>query len=104
MSNIFEFDRIDCNFGLMPELKVLILRLQSVGNTHKHVIYQYGFGLVWLMNEIGDKVDFRNVFTQRLKDCSRQSFLADIGMSPKAISYKMFKSLKSTYQCNCHTN
>jgi hypothetical protein len=89
--------------------------------THtKHVLYQYGFGFVWIAGEIGDARMFLNAFTQRLKDCAKQTMHSDINTSPKALSYRLFKSaltpgsyislpltynLKralSNFRCSCH--
>ena len=58
----------------------------------KRLLYQYGFGYVWIANEVGNARLLIQQFTQRLFDCEQQSILADINASPKALSYKLYKS------------
>ena len=61
--------------------------------THvKHLLYQYGFGYVWIVNEVGNQALFIQNFTQRLKECAYQSTFDDIGSSSKALTYKLYKS------------
>ena len=44
----------------------------------KYLLFQYGFGYVWLHGEVGDINQFISVFVQRLKYCSRQKIIGNI--------------------------
>ena len=61
--------------------------------THiKRVIYQYGFGYVWIANEVGNRAEFLRICTNRLKDCATQELFGNVASSPKALTYKLYKS------------
>jgi hypothetical protein len=85
------------NFRYPGQCYKMLKNLDDMGRftwaTHiKTILYQYGFGYVWIAEEIGDINRFMSEFKKRLKDCARQSILEDIGTSPKSTSYKLFKS------------
>ena len=78
-----------------PRQCYLVLnRLDEAGRvTHvKHLLYQHGFGYVWIAKELGSQAVFLHLFSQRLRDCAYQSLLADIENSPKTLTYKLYKS------------
>ena len=75
----------------------LLRRLDDVGRTTwatniKRLLFQYGFGYVWLSEDVGDFNIFLSQFKQRLIDCSYQTLNGNIESSPKALSYKLYKS------------
>ena len=61
--------------------------------THvKMLLFNYGFRCVWLNSHVGDIDMFMTIFTQRLKDCCKQNIFEFINTSPKAMTYKLYKS------------
>ena len=48
------------------------------------LLFQYGFGYVWLSEDVGDLNIFMKAFKQRLVDCSMQDWSAMISDSGKA--------------------
>ena len=58
----------------------------------KRLLFQFGFGFAWIADELGDTNAFLSLFTQRLTDCSYQTINEDINTTPKAITYKLFKT------------
>ena len=62
--------------------------------THvKDLLFRYGFGIVWITENVGDNNEFIYVFKQRLIDCALQDWHTEITQSRKAIHYKHFKTL-----------
>ena len=62
--------------------------------THvKNLIYRYGFGIVWISENVGDEDVFINVFKQRLIDCAFQDWHSEIVQSRKGLHYMHFKTL-----------
>ena len=59
----------------------------------KEMLYKYGFGYVWIAQDVGNSKQLLGLFTQRLKDCFLQDWFAKINESSKAEHYKCFKSL-----------
>ena len=59
----------------------------------KEMLFTLGFGYVWLAQDLGNSTLLLSLFSQRLKDCYFQDWLAKINESPKAEHYKNFKSL-----------
>jgi hypothetical protein len=75
----------------------MLRRLDELGRitwaTHvKQLLFQYGFGYVWIYGDVGDINMFMQQFTSRLKDCCKQNLHENINTSPKALSYKLFKT------------
>ena len=35
----------------------------------KHLLFKYGFGYVWIAQEVGNDLNIVSMFCQRLKDC-----------------------------------
>ena len=76
---------------------ILLRRLDDLGRTAwathiKRLLFQYGFGYVWFSEDVGDFNIFLSQFEQRLIDCSYQTLNGNIESSPKALSYKRYKS------------
>ena len=59
----------------------------------RHLLFQYGFGYVWIAQEFGNENFFINQFKTRISDCMQQNWHSDINESPRCDSYKEFKSL-----------
>lgn len=59
----------------------------------KHVLFRYGFGFVWISQEIGDTNMFLKLFKQRLIDCCTQQWYENITNSSRCFHYNKFKSL-----------
>ena len=53
----------------------------------RELLFQYGFGHVWLSEDVGDINHFMKTFKQRLIDCSIQDWSARISESGKARHY-----------------
>ena len=51
-------------------------------------MFQYGFGYVWLSEDVGDLNIFMKTCKQRLIDCSMQDLPAIISASGKARHYR----------------
>ena len=62
--------------------------------THiRTLLFEHGFGYVWISNTIGDANQFIDIFTKRIKDISIQNWRSRLDSSSKAEHYKHFKSL-----------
>ena len=51
------------------------------------VLYRYGFGVVWISQELGDLDSFLFEFKQRLKDCATQDWQSDISSTNELYTY-----------------
>ena len=70
---------------------------KSTWATHiKSLLFQHGFGHVWIADSVGDTKAFLFMFKQRIKDISIQNWQSSINKSPKAAHYKYFKSQLDT--------
>ena len=54
----------------------------------KHLLFSYGFGFVWLNEEVGDINMFIRTFKQRIVDCAKQEWHAKLSDSGKARHYR----------------
>ena len=59
----------------------------------KNMLYLYGFGYVWLTQDIGDVKLFINMFKQRLIDCHTQNWSDSVNNSGRCYHYRNYKSL-----------
>ena len=59
----------------------------------KNILYRYGFGEVFIAQEVGDETYFMSVFKQRISDCAKQEWYGEITASSKLDNYCTFKSL-----------
>ena len=62
----------------------------------KNLLFRYGFGFVWIVQEVGDKDSFLHEFRQRLIDCSIQEWSEKVHESEKLECYREFKTLLNT--------
>jgi hypothetical protein len=58
------------------------------------LLFHFGFGYVWISQEVGNAQYCFNVFTQRVQDCNFQEWCANKGASSKLVLYNEFKSLQ----------
>jgi hypothetical protein len=58
----------------------------------KHLLYMYGFGFVWISQDVGDKKSFIQTFKQRIIDCYTQTWHNDVSESSRCHYYKYFKT------------
>ena len=77
---------------------ILLKNLDDAGrrtwaSTVKNLLYTYGFGIVWISQEIGDTSNFLKAFKQRLVDCANQNWHESINTSSRCYHYKNYKSL-----------
>ena len=86
----------------------------------KQLLYSFGFGYVWLAQDVGDQQLFLNTFKQRLIDCHSRKLHSDIESMSKGKYYQSFKSVLlvetylsvnlnydlkkvlSNFRCSCH--
>ena len=74
-------------------LKLLTDNGKVTWRTHvKSLLFENGFGHVWMAKGVGNVCNFLDIFTRRLKDISLQNWHSQINDSPKALHYKHFKS------------
>lgn len=59
----------------------------------KDLLYMYGFGYVWISQDVGDKKLFISKFKQRLTDCFTQDWQRAVNDSSRCTYYKHYKSL-----------
>ena len=59
----------------------------------KNMLYEHGFGYVWLAQEVGNIEQFVLTFKLRLRDCGWQRIHGFIDSSPKTLHYKHFKTM-----------
>ena len=57
----------------------------------KHLLYRYGFGIVWFTHNIGNTNLFISQLEQRLKDCLRQNWHSSITSMSRCDLYKQMK-------------
>ena len=59
----------------------------------KNILFKFGFGEVWLSQNIGDPSYFMLVFKDRLTACATQDWHSAVTSSDKLTNYSEFKSL-----------
>ena len=57
----------------------------------KNLLFRYGFGFVWVSQDVGEVNIFIKQFKQRLIDCMKQNWHSSIDDSPRCDIYKCFK-------------
>ena len=60
------------------------------------MLFKFGFGYVWLSQDVGNSKYLLCLFPERIKDCYFQDWLSKINETPKAEHYKKFKSSLDT--------
>jgi hypothetical protein len=56
----------------------------------KNLLFKYGFGFVWLSQEVGNVNAFIFQFRQRLTDCMRQDWHDKVNTSSRCDFYKLY--------------
>ena len=59
----------------------------------ENFLFSYGFGIVWILQEVGDLKQFIIMLKQRLNDCCSQTWHSGISNSTNCDFYKHLKSL-----------
>ena len=59
----------------------------------RDLLYRFGFGFVWISQDVGNVTRFLKEFQQRVTDCSIQDWHGQIASSPKCEHYKHFKTM-----------
>lgn len=67
----------------------------------KKLLFRYGYGFVWVSQEVGDINIFIKQFKQRLIDCMKQNWHGSIEDSPRCDTYKYFKTLLNPEKYLC---
>ena len=67
----------------------------------KKLLFRYGYGFVWVSQEVGDINSFIKQFKQRLIDCMKQNWHGSIDDSPRCDTYKYFKTLLNPEKYLC---
>ena len=62
----------------------------------KQLLFTYGFGYVWLNEEVGDIDMFIRTFKQRIVDCAKQKWHARLSDLGKARHYRFIMPLLET--------
>eukprot|EP00745_Piridium_sociabile_P040569 TRINITY_DN782_c0_g1_i3.p1 TRINITY_DN782_c0_g1~~TRINITY_DN782_c0_g1_i3.p1 ORF type:complete len:396 (+),score=16.17 TRINITY_DN782_c0_g1_i3:171-1358(+) len=78
----------------------MLFRQQELGHCNwasdmKKVLIENGFGVVWIMQEVGSEKSFVLEFKQRLIDCFQQNWHARISENQK---YRWYHSFKDVFQ------
>lgn len=65
------------------------------------LLFRYGFGYIWITENVGNENAFMKIFKQRLIDCSKQNWCSMIEASSKARHYRFISptSQVSNYIC-----
>lgn len=56
----------------------------------KQLLCTYGFGYVWLEQQVGNEKDFSELFQTRVKDIFIQNWHSELVDSPRARCYLLF--------------
>ena len=59
----------------------------------KHLLFSYGFGYVWIAQDVGSSKLFIRAFIQRLRDSLYQNWNESLNNCSKADTYRCYKSL-----------
>ena len=65
----------------------------------RELLFRYGFGYVWLAEDVGDLNLFMKFFKQRLIDCSKQDCYAKIVFLGKTRHYRFIMSALKVENC-----
>ena len=79
----------------------MLISIDNAGRTcwatHvKSLIFRYGFGFVWISQDIGNVDLLVRNFRQRIIDCVTQNWHSDINNASRGNHYKNYKSLLNT--------
>ena len=86
------------NYRYPKQSYLMLKRLDGSGKTTwaspiKSMLFRFGFGYIWISQDVGNSKLLMHLFTERLKDCYFQEWLSKVADSEKAEHYKHFKSL-----------
>ena len=59
----------------------------------KNILFSFGFGFVWLSQEVGNKELFLSSFEMRVTDLLKQQWFARLSLKPKMRLYVQYKSM-----------
>ena len=59
----------------------------------RDLLYRFGFGFVWISQDVGNVTRFLKEFQQKVIDCSIQDWHGQVASSPKCEHYKHFKTM-----------
>ena len=59
----------------------------------RHLLFKFGFGFVWIAQDIGNPDIFMSQLKLRIADCLKQDWHSSIDNSSRCDHYKHFKSL-----------
>ena len=59
----------------------------------RNLLFQYGFGYVWIAQELGNEMFFKNQFSARITDCMKQTGHSDI------MSHHVVTHIKNLNHC-----
>jgi len=60
------------------------------------MLHQYGFGCVWLSQDVGNESLFLSTFKNRLEDCMKRNWHDQINTPSRWCTYKHHKTLLNT--------
>ena len=86
------------NNSLQSQCYNMMLSHDEVGRVNwvtyiKNILFKFGFGFVWVSQDVGHADIFITIFKQRLSDTLQQKWIADLNDSSKSHYYRQFKSL-----------
>ena len=86
------------NYRYPKQSYLMLKRLDESGKTTwashiKSMLFRFGFGYIWISQDVGNSKLLTHLFTEGLKDCYFQEWLSKVAESEKAEHYKHFKSL-----------
>ena len=87
----------------------MLLKLDGVGRTSwvtnvKNVLFQYGFGYVWMSQYVGHVDVFLSEFKQRVRDSAIQTWHTSVISNSKLYAYSLFKSSLTVEHYLLHVN
>ena len=86
----------------------------------KNILFRYGFGYAWIVQDVGDRNLFLSQFKQCVLDCDAQQWQTSVSNNTKLLCYSTYKSLLnvelylkciqsvvfkqalSRFRCSCH--
>ena len=72
----------------------MLRSLDEAWATHiRTLLFEHGFGYIWIANTVGDANRFIKTFSQRIKDISIQKWRSRLNDTSKAEHYRHFKFL-----------
>ena len=77
---------------------IMLYQLDNAGrNTWasyvRETLFKYGFGFIWLSQDVGDISIFIHMFKTRVSDCLKQDWKNHVDSSARCRHYRHFKSL-----------